>query len=316
MNDHLKATSIIVATVVLLSLCLATNAQSRKLPKQISGGILNGKATSLPKPEYPEDARKAKLSGMVSVQVLIDETGKVTSANAVSGLENVSLRLAAETAALQATFTPTLLSGEPVKVSGVINYNFIAEPSNETKLRVLSVSTFFAFFRAFAADPDKLNDGFETKDIVSETAEEFPEFSAQINALSSLQKLPVDKRAAAIDKAASTVRSGLPEAGKWQFDLGVYFGDIVGPLMFQMATNPDAPDLSQIDESSIRLNLNKMKDLTFTAPPDFPKDVLETLKILVALGEKDDLSTPENLRDFVEKMMAVIETISPESAIE
>jgi protein TonB len=91
-------------------------------PKTISGGVLNGKATSLPKPPYPAAAKAVRASGAVSVQVLIDESGRVVSANAVSG--HPMLRNAAEGAARNARFSPTLLSGQPVKVSGVITYNF------------------------------------------------------------------------------------------------------------------------------------------------------------------------------------------------
>ncbi|MDQ3712209.1 MAG: TonB family protein [Acidobacteriota bacterium] len=93
------------------------------IPKQISGGVLNGKATSLPKAEYPAIARPFRASGAVNVQVTIDEDGTVTSAKAVSG--SPYLRKAAEDAALQAKFNPTLLSGQKVKVTGVIVYNFI-----------------------------------------------------------------------------------------------------------------------------------------------------------------------------------------------
>lgn len=92
-------------------------------PKQISGGVLNGKATSLPKPAYPAAARAVNAEGAVSVQVLIDEQGSVISASAVSG--HPLLRPAAVEAAEQATFSPTRLSGNPVKVSGVIVYNFV-----------------------------------------------------------------------------------------------------------------------------------------------------------------------------------------------
>lgn len=92
-------------------------------PKTISGGVLNGKATSLPKPPYPPAARAVRASGAVSVQVLISETGSVISANAVSG--HPLLRPAAVAAARGAHFSPTLLSGQPVKVSGVITYNFV-----------------------------------------------------------------------------------------------------------------------------------------------------------------------------------------------
>lgn len=93
-------------------------------PKQISGGVLNGKARSLPKPPYPPAARAVRAEGPVTVQVLIDEDGNVVSASAVSG--HPLLRAAAAAAARQAKFSPTMLSGQPVKVSGVITYNFVA----------------------------------------------------------------------------------------------------------------------------------------------------------------------------------------------
>ena len=91
----------------------------------ISGGVLNGKAISLPKPGYPPIARAAHASGTVVVQVLIDENGNVVSAQAVSG--HPLLINAAVSAARQAKFSPTKLSGQPVKVTGVIQYNFVAQ---------------------------------------------------------------------------------------------------------------------------------------------------------------------------------------------
>ena len=97
--------------------------RSPSVPKTISGGILNAKAISLPKPPYPPAARAVRASGSVSVQVLIDESGNVVSATAVSG--HPLLRAAAVGAARGARFSPTMLSGQPVKVSGVITYNFV-----------------------------------------------------------------------------------------------------------------------------------------------------------------------------------------------
>jgi protein TonB len=97
-------------------------APPKKPPAVVSGGVLNGKAISLPKPPYPAIARTARASGTVTVQVTIDENGNVVSASAVSG--HPLLRAAAVQAARQARFSPTKLSGQPVKVSGVINYNF------------------------------------------------------------------------------------------------------------------------------------------------------------------------------------------------
>jgi protein TonB len=57
------------------------------------------------------------------VQIIVDEEGYVISARAVSG--HPLLQQAAVFAARQARFTPTLLEGRPVKVSGVITYNFV-----------------------------------------------------------------------------------------------------------------------------------------------------------------------------------------------
>jgi len=90
----------------------------------ISGGMLNGKAISLPPPEYPALAERAKAEGAVIVQVVIDETGNVISAHAVSG--HPLLQAAAVAAARQAKFAPTSLMGEPVKVTGMLTYNFVA----------------------------------------------------------------------------------------------------------------------------------------------------------------------------------------------
>ncbi|HEX8888668.1 MAG TPA: TonB family protein, partial [Pyrinomonadaceae bacterium] len=73
----------------------------------------------------PPIARAAHASGTVTVQVTIDESGKVISAHAVKG--HPLLQAAAVQAAYQATFTPTKVSGQPVKVTGEINYNFVAQ---------------------------------------------------------------------------------------------------------------------------------------------------------------------------------------------
>jgi len=91
----------------------------------ISGGVLNGKAVHLVQPPYPPIARSAHASGQVVVQVLIDENGGVVAAHATSG--HPLLQAAAVAAARASRFTPTKLSGQPVKVNGVIIYNFVAQ---------------------------------------------------------------------------------------------------------------------------------------------------------------------------------------------
>lgn len=92
--------------------------------RPISGGVLNGKAITLPQPVYPAEARAARAAGTVSVQITIDEYGNVVAARAVSG--HPLLQAAAVNAALQARFSPTFLMGEAVKVTGVLVYTFVA----------------------------------------------------------------------------------------------------------------------------------------------------------------------------------------------
>ncbi len=94
-----------------------------KVPRTVSQGVINGKATSLPKPPYPAAARAVRASGAVNVSVKIDENGNVVSASATSG--HPLLRAAAVQAARSAKFAPTQLSGQPVSVTGIIVYNFV-----------------------------------------------------------------------------------------------------------------------------------------------------------------------------------------------
>jgi TonB family protein len=100
-----------------------SNSPTKRAP--ISGGVLNGKAISLPKPPYPPIAKAAKASGTVVVKVTVDENGNVVSASALSG--HPLLQAVSVAAARNAKFSPTKLSGEPVKVTGVITYKFVAQ---------------------------------------------------------------------------------------------------------------------------------------------------------------------------------------------
>ena len=87
------------------------------------GMVLNGRALSLPMPDYPDGARARRLSGTIVVKVEIDETGAVIGARDMcQGLPYLSE--AAVAAAWKARFTPTKLRGKPVKIKGVIKYNF------------------------------------------------------------------------------------------------------------------------------------------------------------------------------------------------
>ncbi|HEV2664662.1 MAG TPA: energy transducer TonB, partial [Blastocatellia bacterium] len=99
----------------------ATSAEtSQKI--NVSGGVLQGKAIRKVQPPYPQLAKAARASGAVQVQVTISETGEVIEAAVISG--HPLLRDAALQAARQWMFHPTELSGVPVKVQGILTFNF------------------------------------------------------------------------------------------------------------------------------------------------------------------------------------------------
>jgi TonB family protein len=120
-----SAWNIVRQSLKIEPLVLGTKTASPRTPgAPVAGGVMNGKAVSLPRPDYPAIARSAHASGMVVVQVTIDEAGAVIAAQAVSG--HPLLQSASVAAARQAKFSPPKLCGEPVRVTGVITYNFVA----------------------------------------------------------------------------------------------------------------------------------------------------------------------------------------------
>ncbi|QYO66866.1 energy transducer TonB [Leptolyngbya sp. 7M] len=143
------------------------------MPMPISGGVLNGKALSLPQPVYPPAARALKADGAVIVQVVVDENGEIISASAVSG--HPLLRISSEKAARLARFSPTTLNGQPVKVSGVITYNYVLTLGED---EVQALWGFGFIFKFIASADQELLGYFGTEafnDIVKEMSEDIPE---------------------------------------------------------------------------------------------------------------------------------------------
>jgi TonB family protein len=102
-----------------------TPIEKRPLLVRVGVGVLEKKAISKPAASYPAEARDKGISGEVMVEVTIDESGNVESALALSGPSQ--LQEAALRAARQARFSVTALSGKPVKVVGILTYQFPAQ---------------------------------------------------------------------------------------------------------------------------------------------------------------------------------------------
>ncbi|HSS21118.1 MAG TPA: tetratricopeptide repeat protein [Pyrinomonadaceae bacterium] len=86
--------------------------------------LLNGRALLLPRPEYTEAARRQGARGTVIIRVTVDELGQVIAAADMCSGDPVLIKPSIESA-LKAKFTPTKLSGKPVKVTGVVTYNYV-----------------------------------------------------------------------------------------------------------------------------------------------------------------------------------------------
>lgn len=135
----MKVLSFAAIGIMWVVSAMGVSAQEAEKVRMISGGVLNGKAVSLPKPDYPAHLRDQGIGGTVSVEVEIDESGMVVSAKAKNSITkkdddgttadkietNLALVEAAEAAARQAQFSPTFLNGEPVRIKGTVVYNFV-----------------------------------------------------------------------------------------------------------------------------------------------------------------------------------------------
>jgi TonB family protein len=208
-----------------------------QVPSEIKGGILNGKATSLPKPDYPEAAKGAGIEGVVYVNVVIDEEGNVISAVADDQVRKVYkqgkdgekieeeqpvadalLRDAALRAAWNAKFSPTRLSGVPVKVTGTIVYNFVAADSVLTVSRTANAQP----TRIEAVDPEvkgAISGGVMNSKAIMLPAPAYPPAAKAVRAQGAVSvKVTVDEEGNVISASAVSghplLRAAATEAAK------------------------------------------------------------------------------------------------------
>lgn len=109
----------------------STPATGSASPKSADGGTTAGpvavgslldKATQRVAPSYPPTARNMGVAGVVTVYVVVDEKGQVETVERASGPS--LLQRSATDAARRWRFRPTLVEGQPVRVSGYISFNF------------------------------------------------------------------------------------------------------------------------------------------------------------------------------------------------
>lgn len=88
----------------------------------IAVGSLAAKAKQRVSPNYPPIARTARVAGIVTVFLIVNEKGEVEAVQRTDG--PVQLQQAAADAARRWKFTPTVVDGQPVRVTGYLSFNF------------------------------------------------------------------------------------------------------------------------------------------------------------------------------------------------
>lgn len=308
----------ILAVLFLAADVFAQDDQPVNESRTIAGGVLNGKAISLPKPEYPESARKAGVTGTLRVQILVDETGNVVSAKTLSGPEDSELRASAESAAMRSKFSPTTLEGQPAKVQGVIEYNFVIvygdpEHGYVEKVKPLGMAMFLECARAFADHPEKLKESLDGEDLLKDIAEEMPLFSKELEPLLDFDSLSPQKRVEVINNAIAGIKAKASPSDRWQIELGQRFGNIIGPIMLIVALEGNPEAIASMDGGSVKKDLLFINELLTAAPNDFPQEILDKFKIFAAMGEIENPISEENIDEFMQKVLEIVETIAPDS---
>ena len=298
-------------TFILLFGTINIFAQTKNPPpKSVSAGIVNGKATSLPKPEYPAAAKAVRAGGGVNVEVTIDENGDVISARAVSG--HPLLQQAAAAAARQAKFKPTLLAGQPVKVTGVIVYNFVAPPSSPAssagnKSEESEELVFYTGLSMFLTALKDIEPDEEANSILREMASGFPaEFAAEREQLNRLSNAKRSEQPRIIDEFTASFGRRLSGTELWLFDFGKHWGSALGQAYKLSGGQMPGDKVKFID------SINKMTALLNSAPKDIPAEILEKIRKIALDNDENDMVSPEFINDFFKASFEFIEFIAPE----
>lgn len=284
----------------------AQETRRKPTPKVINGGVLNGRAISLPMPENTNEARALKTSDTVNVEVTIDEKGNILSALAVSG--NPVLRESAEQAAWEAKFSPTIISGKPVRVSGIIVYNYIAEndPSFQLKLskaekvRMLGVGMTLYTLNKIGSEPDLESAAFDMAVSIEDLAEILKPLK-NLQGLSKIQKVEVT------GSVISNIEKNVSGSDMWQLEMGKHLSAIT----FEMYKYKESGFKGSVDEENLQNKLLKIKEMTFSAPAEIPADFLDGIRKVAASADSPNTPAEEKLVSAALKILQLFGQVIP-----
>lgn len=324
----MKKQTILFISFILLSAVLVS-AQDQTTPKTISGGVLNSKAVNLVTPSFPAAARAVGAGGAVTVQVTIDEEGNVVSAVAVSG--HPLLRQASEKAARESKFTPTLLQGQPVKVTGIIVYNFVVPAVPMTFMQIgyelflaeesksLDLNRFNSINESYPNEWEEVTANLKKLDLYLAEKNETPKTSSPVSlsgisgdkpsttqgirtvigtssvGISGSKKYSLDENSLGIIRQTqSDIENRLSSDEKrlWSFNVG----KVLGKLQAGIKNN-----------EPIQANISVLNQLKTAVPSGISATVLTKIQDVIDASEKNASETEiaERLATAIEKLRNV-----------
>lgn len=318
---------------ILLILIIANlTIFAQNAPKTISGGTINGKAISLPAPAYPAAAKAVGASGSVNIQVLIDEEGNIVSASAVSG--HPLLRAAAEGAARQAKFRPTQLSGQPVKVSGIITYVFnlpkldedsggsatagdFPSTNNSTSigsiadekanLDYMSFGGMIGLTKKLNAD-ENLNAVAQVFFATFSKELESTELPEELDFIKDLPNATKEKRAEMIGTFSSVLRNSASGNQMWYLTFGEDAGDLVAESLKRTLSGGTG-------SWATKDSLAKLKVKLKSAPPDFPRNLRDSINNAIEFSEQNNLADIDILSELDDKISEIGDILFDDSEL-
>lgn len=218
--------------------------------RMISFGVLNTKAVHLPKPTFPETARRARVTGDVQIQVVIDPRGCVNDAKAISG--HPLLIPASIDAAKRSSFTPITFRGTAIWFYGYITYNFRGNSLNWLQLG------FEADSARRLVEMIRIEDGLVLPDLT-------PESTSLLDAdRTHFQELRQRVQVELADDPKS----------QWLFNVGCKLGDI--------------SRFSYTGNDGLKRSISEISDLVNSAPDSVSPQLIDELRKLTGSGISDE----------------------------
>lgn len=258
----------------------ATKKVKRKHLSTISLGVVNARAIDLVVPVYPRTARAIGAYGQVQVRVIIDSDGKVVSADVLKG--HLLLRPASVRAALKSTFQPLTINQVPVRVSGIINYNFNPNLWNwlEVGYSLKCESSYYSSKKLVTLLP--------------------PDFSDEAQLLDLLDNYSIEGRDEALENVIAMIRGKLltDQRSAWLFETGLNLAEA-------------KLSCCRISDELTRTR-NTFNSLLESAPANTPVALVSKVRRLVFLLEKlHSGSYDQKTEDKINRILVDIEDKMP-----